>query len=292
MQQLLRLLEVIRRELGAVDARAEIGGAEPADPRLLFCSLPGGLRLVAVFDQPPDGADALRDRLESLAASFAELAPTPAELGGRRRELAWTELDGELEVLASRAGACQALVIDVGSPVVWGSSAPERREDGVPAAIEAARAWEQAVARGFDLAELLELDQDALVERLAGTGAERLAGVVARLRGGVRRSRPSWQRHLLASRAIQAVRAASAGQTSTAHLKELVRRDGFAYFARGFGSIYWLVLVFEGQLSELGAEGAVLHALPIIERLVLALPPLSPPPGARKGRLIRLDKPR
>ena len=290
------MLEVVQRELGAADARIEIGGAEPNDPRVLCCSLPGGLRLVALFDQPPRASDAVRERLEALAASFSELAPSGDELGQRSRDLAWTRLDGELEVLASRAGAIQALVIDVGSPVVWGSSAPERREDGVPAAIEAARAWEQAEAAGLDLAELLELEESALSGRLeeAGSGsrAARLARAVSRIRGTTRRSRPAWRRYLLASRAVAAVRRDTTGLTSTAHLNELVRHDEWACLARGFGSIYCLLLVFEGQLSELVAEGAVLRALPVIERLVLALPPLSPPPGARKGRVVRLEKPR
>ncbi|MCE7890157.1 MAG: hypothetical protein DYH12_10760 [Sorangiineae bacterium PRO1] len=49
MTALLRLLELVRRDLGAEDARAEIGGAEPADPRLVSAPHRGGFRVVAVF---------------------------------------------------------------------------------------------------------------------------------------------------------------------------------------------------------------------------------------------------
>ena len=55
----------------------------------------------------------------------------------------------------------------------------------------------------------------------------------------------------------------------------------FGYFARGFANIYLLVVVFEGAFSELYVESAVVHALPAIEQLLLALPPLDPGPVAQ-----------
>jgi hypothetical protein len=45
-----------------------------------------------------------------------------------------------------------------------------------------------------------------------------------------------------------------------------------------FSSIYLLCLVFDGDFDELRAERAAHDALPRIERLVLALPPLDPDP--------------
>ena len=60
--------------------------------------------------------------------------------------------------------------------------------------------------------------------------------------------------------------------------------------ARAFASIYVLMLVFKGTYSELHAEAALLHALPVIERLVLALPPVEPPP--KGGRVVKLPVPR
>lgn len=55
--------------------------------------------------------------------------------------------------------------------------------------------------------------------------------------------------------------------------------------ARPFAGLYVLALLFQGPLSEPIALGAVLHALGLIERLVLATPPIDPEPGAKILRL-------
>lgn len=57
-----------------------------------------------------------------------------------------------------------------------------------------------------------------------------------------------------------------------------------AVLARSFAQIYRVVLVFEERArSMLHSQTALLHALPLLEGLVLALPPVEPPrgPGAR-----------
>ena len=64
----------------------------------------------------------------------------------------------------------------------------------------------------------------------------------------------------------------------------------FGYFARGFANIYLLLIVFEGAFSELPVESAVVHALPSIEHLLLALPPLDPDPIAKRGQVIPLRR--
>ena len=64
----------------------------------------------------------------------------------------------------------------------------------------------------------------------------------------------------------------------------------FGYLVRGFANIYLLVLVFEGAFSELYVESAVVHTLPAIEQMLLALPPLDPEPGAKRGRVIPLHR--
>ncbi|MDF3070220.1 MAG: uncharacterized protein K0R38_5821 [Polyangiaceae bacterium] len=58
--------------------------------------------------------------------------------------------------------------------------------------------------------------------------------------------------------------------------------------ARPFAGLYVLALLFREPLSEPIALGAVLHAVGLIERLVLALPPIDPEPGAK---IIRLHGP-
>ena len=57
--------------------------------------------------------------------------------------------------------------------------------------------------------------------------------------------------------------------------------------ARGFAQVYLLVLIYDGTLNELQAEGAAVRALPAIERLVLSLPPVEPPPRGAKVIALR-----
>jgi hypothetical protein len=71
--------------------------------------------------------------------------------------------------------------------------------------------------------------------------------------------------------------------------RRLYHGEELGYFARSFAGIYILVAYFPGAFSELRVEGAALHALPLIERHVLSLPPIDPgPPG---GRVVKLPIP-
>ncbi len=98
--------------------------------------------------------------------------------------------------------------------------------------------------------------------------------------------------HLTASkpvleRAAQALRQRSDELRQThGHTVRLTLEDGVEALARPFAGIYVLSLLFQDPLSEPIAIGAVLHAAGLIERLVLALPPIDPGPGAK---VIRLD---
>jgi hypothetical protein len=49
--------------------------------------------------------------------------------------------------------------------------------------------------------------------------------------------------------------------------------------------------VFDGPFSELHAEGALIHALPAIERLVTSLPPRDPAAGGAKVAVLRRLRP-
>lgn len=71
------------------------------------------------------------------------------------------------------------------------------------------------------------------------------------------------------------------------HTLRLTLASGQEVLARPFASIYVLALSFSAPLSEPIALGAVLHAAGVIERLVLALPPVDPSPGAKVIRLVR-----
>jgi hypothetical protein len=62
------------------------------------------------------------------------------------------------------------------------------------------------------------------------------------------------------------------------HLAYALREEGFGLLVRSFAGIYALVVAFDHAFDEIRAERAVRDALPRIERLVLALPPLDPDP--------------
>lgn len=294
----MRLLEVVRRELGADDARIELGGRPPSDPHLLWREITLGWRLVAVFAGDPPNRDALQQRLDVLTASFADLGhPDLSErIGGARRAVAQRRLDDELHSLALRVGAVRVLVIDDRSPVVWGTSEERGTQDDIETAIAIAAATEEAERVGFSPEQWVEAEPETLAAEIARRGCERslqlrLENLVRNLRDASRRrGRLAWGHHLLAMRAVAAVRRAiEAGPGGRAgHLKLVQRNDRFGYFARGFASIYAIILVYEGRFSELHAEAALLQALPLVERLVLALPSTDPPPAG--GKLVRLPR--
>jgi hypothetical protein len=73
------------------------------------------------------------------------------------------------------------------------------------------------------------------------------------------------------------------------HTVRLTLDDGVEALARPFAGLYVLALLFREPLSEPIALGAVLHAIELIERLVLALPPIDPGPGAKVIRLHALS---
>ena len=106
----------------------------------------------------------------------------------------------------------------------------------------------------------------------------------AECRGAMQAGAARSRHHLLTCLAVARARREAHPQT----LRWAHHEPQFGYFVRSFANIYLLITVFEGAFSELHVESAVLHALPSIERLLLALPPIDPSPG---GRVIRLRRP-
>jgi hypothetical protein len=74
------------------------------------------------------------------------------------------------------------------------------------------------------------------------------------------------------------------------HTARLTLDDGVEALARPFAGLYVLALLFRDPLSEPIALGAILHAVGLIEKLVLALPPIDPEPGAKVIRLHRANR--
>ena len=287
---LLRLLELACRDLGATDARAEIGGRDPTDPCLVWCHSQNGLRIVLVFEKPPADGATRRDKLRSLVDSFAsateDVRPSlhPAGPGALRRRL-----DDTLELLRERAGATAVVVIDTSSPEVWGMSEVHRVRLDVGTASDMTRLSEYLSAEGLDASRLLAEGSDALDSALKRIGAVDLLLLARRLRVhgepfGAPLGLEQWRRHVVMSRAIDRVRRADEAGTSLAGWQRLP--GGVTAFVRAFAGIYRLVAVFDENYSELKAEGAVARVLPHVERLVTSLPPTEPPDGGMKSRQV------
>lgn len=261
---LLRLLEVVRRELGAVDARIEIGGNPPTDPRLVHALHPNGYRVVVVYEEAPSDPGAVEARLASLLEPFRSVevaTPVRGEVDlGRRLDLA-------LGALAESVGALAALVVDDKSPLSWGdgrraNAARSRDEDEWRTLLA-----ELARSDGFD-AHSLDADSTIASEP---EHREALAWL-ATLDGEAR------ARELSVMSSLAAVHHAFRATTGRG-LRVAKMDDLGGVFARGFAGIYVVVLAFPGRFSELHVESRVLRALPRIEALVLALPPVPPRPG-------------
>jgi hypothetical protein len=227
--RLERLLGLVKQELGADDARIELGGEPPADERLVVATLgEPGVRVVAVFSVPVADRKKTESHLTALVSGFGDtVGQSVATLGASSLPLesARGRLDAELTHLAKRSGAVRAVVFDFSSPVVWGASLVEERD---------------AAAANREL--------ELWVNELRSERADELRAVHG-------------------------------------HVVRLTLADGAECLARTFAGIYALSLAFRGALSEPVAVGALLHATEAVERLVLALPPIEPPPG---GKVLRL----
>ena len=229
--RLERLLGLVKQELGAHDARIELGGEPPNDDGFVVATLgEPAFRVVAVFSEPVTERAAAESRLSALVSGFGDtVGQSIMSLAGFRlpQDSARARLDTELTHLATRSGAVRAVVFDLGSPVIWGASLPD------------------AVA-----ADAANRDLELWVSELRSDRAEEL-------------------------------------RSAYGHVVRLTLADGAECLARMFAGIYVLSLAFRGALSEPVAVGALLHAADAVERLVLALPPIEPPPG---GRVIRLPR--
>jgi Type II secretion system (T2SS), protein E, N-terminal domain len=380
------LLAMVARDLGASDVRIApaIRDAAPEVPpeggAILTCELPDGRLLIAAFDEAPPDAEARRRRLEMLVSAFTGTlrgaGGAPSERGKPRGQASHS-LKEELDALAQRAGAIEAVVIDAHSPVIWGSAGGDvERPAGVSTALDAIRTppglggaialhevgpedveavkYGLASARGlrvdpvalrlvppavcarhralpigragntlvvamadpndadalFDMALVTGLEIEpvyaggstaAFLQHLDDTRDARsydevMAAIPPETRAerepAARRAQESSMRRTLAHRAIAAVRdlPEMPALHKGGHLRHAVVEDRFAYVARSFAAIYVLILVFDGPFEEMLARRSLQHALPAIERLVAALPPLDPLPPMSGAAAMRAPR--
>ncbi len=291
MEELRKLLDVVRRDLDAADARAEIGGRDPDDEHLIWAPLAPGWRVVAVFEEPPADREAKRHRLAALVRPFEEVASAtevPTSGLGPAKQRA---LDEELDALAERAGARAAVVFDERSPVLWGSSAPRAQGWDIDAMEHAGRLASEIAGAGLDPAhglaegapderELREAGIDETVAQRWSHRVHRFSELAPDWRVG------EWREALHIATAVTAARAECRGGRAPERVS--AHDEDWGVFARGFAQIYLCALVYDGAFSELHAEGSLVRGLSHIEALVLALPPGEPPPkGAKVIRLPR-----
>lgn len=236
-----RFVALVCRELGADEARLLDELEQPGDdPCHLCCRMHDGRTIQVHFADAPPDRDVKLRRLEILANTFEIVAEEDKSQRRRSRPPVARALQEELLTLCERASAVNALVIDANSPVQWGAARPQ---GVIPLGPRAATAAPRA--------------------------GEAISDDEARVAAASRRA-------LSAVRGLPELAALRKGK----HVRHVERSGEAPFVVHSFATIYLLVVVFDSPLYELRAERAILEALPRIERLVLALPPLDPSPHA------------
>jgi hypothetical protein len=106
--------------------------------------------------------------------------------------------------------------------------------------------------------------------------------------------RDRWQRHFAFHRVFGQVRGMPELATlhRGGHLNRTLNMTDLVCVTRSFAGIYVLVTVLRPPLDELRAKSAISQALPLVEALVLALPPRDPPPTIAGAGVMRRPNPR
>lgn len=288
MDEAHRFLEMVRRELGAHDVRIELGLRPPA---AALASVPigsHGAHVVVHFDgSATTDTAAVREKLAELVASFQAIADEAVvELaaarptGGHRPSGPALALTEALETLAHLAKAELALVIDDASPEIWGASdhalTHVSSDDALLTARLDARLFEldlslpglvgqpERAREALEAAGISPHDRDSLLRQLRA-----VEDIEAHVPAG---------RWLRVAHAIAGARGLGGTHLGLSEVRAHVR---------AFAGIYRAILVYEGPFSELHAEGALVRALPVIEKLVTSLPPRDPASGGAKVAVLR-----
>lgn len=138
--ELLRFLEMARRELGGVDARAEIGGRAPESGDTVVCEISEDSRIVVVLGSETGDSSLLSVKLERLVETFLRDMPPPSvgQVRGTQDPTQHGRLRQALEDLVERAGARVAAVLDQTSPIIWGSTLAQDSDGNVDTLIASA----------------------------------------------------------------------------------------------------------------------------------------------------------
>ena len=285
-----RFLSLVQRELSADDVRLlEHGQEPPKADNVVVARLPDGRHVVASFGDEPKDKDALSRRLAMLSGTFADALANPPSERMRSRQPVVTSLHEELKALGQRARAHDVVVIDGGSPVVWGCASIRARP----------RARTEMLLRDVSDRELSAHDEPSNpsplhavpdesgpLEQTAPTGNLRMAPPPMESAPTITHAHDDEdddelpeEEPEITQQAIGFIRQLPSLDLlhKGKHLRH-VSREGAYYLVLSFSSIYLLCVIFDGEFDELRAERAAQESLPRIERLVLALPPLDPDP--------------
>lgn len=290
MDDLQRLLELVRRELEAQDAHVRLGGQRDDDPRGIEHELRPGCRLVVRFAAAPPPADAAA-RLAELVRAFAGTVEHAIEAvdDGWSRPPGQHGLVQTLADLRDATGAAVALVIDRQSPMIWGCSDPGLGLRDRPGARALATALASLRAQGLDWtsAAFTATTSAAAGPREGSTSQESTGSasleLARRALRSAERSQPGGAARLVAT--TTALLLLDEALDAPARLPE---GDEPGLASKVFGGLYCVALVFTRPFSPLRVEGVLRRALPIIERHVLELPPLDPEPMG--GRVVPLRR--
>ena len=281
-----RFVTLAKRELQADDVRMlALGETAPEAPNVLVTRLGDGRHVVASFASAPKDREALERRLAMLASTFADALAAPPSEKMRARPRVATSLHEELKALAARARAIDVVVIDTDSPVVWGcasvAASPRARNELLLREVSDRELSSQA---DDDSGPLQDVTRDAARNSEAVIAPESSHLVMSdHVDDDVPEESEATRRAIAAVRRLPGLDGLHKGR----HLRH-VERDTSHLLALSFSGIYILCLVFDGDFDELRAERAAADALPRIERLVLALPPLDPDPPHPMGGVVAL----
>lgn len=278
-----RFVALAKRELAAEDVSLLAAGeAPPSASNVVLSRLPDGRHVVATFAEPPKEPEVLSRRLGILAGTFVDALSGSPSGHHRARPPVGTSLHEELKALVARARAADAVVIDGDSPVVWGSATvparPRARNDLLLRELSQRELVSHPDGESGPLGDLVPPDESS------PDAAGSIASMFTSSFGTPEEDGTTAADPEVTRLAVEALRKnpVLASLHKGRHLRH-VERDGVFYLALSFSGIYVLVLVFDGAFDELRAERAAHDALPRIERLVEALPPLDPEPQPMGG---------
>lgn len=287
-----RFLDLLRRELlgcdvGLVDTEKEARDQECPIERLL----PNGQWLVVTPGPEAPSLDALTRRLEVLLECFEHtIESSIPDIASSSRPAVPISLQRELQALALRVQAVDALVIDVQSPVIWCSAVagptPDRPDDFERSPV-LKRALTLLNRSKAELIMLFENDEDSQPSVTDEAPVHEVPPPEPIPADDQETELPAGSR-----RAIEVARCRTELRPlyKGGRPRHVLREDDLVIMARVFADIYVLLMVFENDVDEVLVERAMTRALPKIEQLVLALPPLEPTPQ-QPGRIVRLRRP-